>query len=45
MSDELKQEQEVQQHPYQENQEKTIVCNVGDTECTKRLVEAFADCD
>ena len=44
MSDELKQP-EVQQHPYQENQEKTVVCDTNDKECTRRLVEAFADCD
>mgnify|MGYP003339294490 CR=1 FL=1 len=45
MQDDLKQEQPVQQHPYQENQEKTVVCELGDAECAKRLVEAFADCD
>lgn len=46
MSDELKQDQqELQQHPYQANQEKTVVCELGDAECAKRLVEAFADCD
>lgn len=49
MSDELQivveqQPAQTQQHPYQENQEKTV-CDPSDKECMSRLVQAFSDCD
>lgn len=49
MSDDLKQEQQIvqqpTQHPYQQTQEYTFVCQPGDRECVSRLVQAFSDCD